>query len=262
MKKQKIILFQKGRKRRVYDPYKVYVAKSKYHSVVPLKIYQTWFSKELPEHIKKSVEKLKTENPEFEYFLFDDNDCREFISSHFEENVVDAFDTLIPGAYKADLWRYCVLYVNGGIYLDIKYNCVNGFKLIGLTEQEWFVKDFESSNGGVYNALMVSKPKNPFYKQFIDKVVENVKNREYGENALCPTGPLMLKPFLTNYTYSLFHRTHNQMFFIFNKTLDIDILAVDIHYREEQRVYHNGKNHYTRLWAEKQIYKETEEIKN
>ena len=26
------------------------------------------------------------------------------------------FDRLIPGAFKADLWRYCVMYITGGIF--------------------------------------------------------------------------------------------------------------------------------------------------
>ncbi len=49
-----------------------------------------------------------------------------------------------------------MLYINGGIYLDIKYRCINGFKLVHLTET--FVKD--RPDGCVYNALIVVKPNN------------------------------------------------------------------------------------------------------
>ena len=97
---------------------------------VPLKIFQTWFTKDLTEKMRNTVEELKNNNPEFEHFLFDDKDCEEFIHSHFNEKVVNAFRRLIPCAYKADLWRYCVMYIHGGIYLDIKLRCVNGFKFI------------------------------------------------------------------------------------------------------------------------------------
>ena len=54
--------------------------------------------------------------------------CRDFIAKHFSEEVVYTFDKLKPGAYKADLWRYCVMYITGGIYLDIKMCPVNGFR--------------------------------------------------------------------------------------------------------------------------------------
>jgi len=33
--------------------------------------------------------------------------------------VKEAYDALIPGAFKADLFRYCVLFIYGGVYADI-----------------------------------------------------------------------------------------------------------------------------------------------
>jgi mannosyltransferase OCH1-like enzyme len=77
--------------------------------VIPLKIFQTWHSKNLPIEMKKCVYSLKQSNPEFEYYLFDDDDCREFIKNHFTDSVLKAFDKLKPGAFKADLWRCCIL---------------------------------------------------------------------------------------------------------------------------------------------------------
>ncbi len=55
------------------------------------------------------------------YYLYNDADCRAFIRSAFPPAVVAAYDRLIPTAFKADLWRYCVLYKFGGVYLDVKY---------------------------------------------------------------------------------------------------------------------------------------------
>jgi mannosyltransferase OCH1-like enzyme len=83
-----------------------------------------------------------------------------------------AFDKLKPGAYKADLWRYCILYKKGGIYLDIKYRCVNGFKLIELTNKEYCVRDryFEGIQG-IYNALLCFKPNNLMLDKCIKTIV-------------------------------------------------------------------------------------------
>ena len=55
--------------------------------------------------------------------------CREFIKNNFDLDILNAYDILKPGAFKADLWRCCILYIYGGIYLDIKYGCFAGFKL-------------------------------------------------------------------------------------------------------------------------------------
>ena len=68
--------------------------KPNYNSIIPLKIYQTWYTKELPVKMKECVELLKSQNPRFEHYLFDDNDCREFIMANFEPNVLDAFEAL------------------------------------------------------------------------------------------------------------------------------------------------------------------------
>jgi len=172
-------------------------SKKHYESVIPLTIYQTWYTKDLPPSMQKNVDNLKKENPEFTYHLYDDNDCREFIRLNFAPDILDAYDTIIPGAYKADLWRYCVLYKNGGIYMDIKLSCINGFKLIELCESEHYVLDREipdifNTPMPIYNALMVCKKNNPFLLEAIYKVVKNVEKKYYGFCALYPTGPGML----------------------------------------------------------------------
>ena len=141
----------------------------------------------------EAVNAVKEHNPEFTYHLYDDADCLDFITTYFDKSVVDAYNTLLPGAYKADLWRYCVLYIRGGVYLDIKYYPVNGFKFLELTNQEYFAKDIEPNGGGIYNAILITKPNNTILLNCIHKIVENVKNKFYGSSILEPTGPLLLK---------------------------------------------------------------------
>jgi mannosyltransferase OCH1-like enzyme len=102
-----------------YDPDN-HKFKKENKSVIPLDIYQTWTTKELSPKMKECVETLKRENPEFTHHLYDDDDCYKFIKDNFDKEVADSYDNIIPGAFKADLWRYCILYKKGGIYLDIK----------------------------------------------------------------------------------------------------------------------------------------------
>ena len=70
--------------------------------------------------MKENAEILQEQNPEFKYYLYDDDMCKEFIKDNFDDEILYTFNKLKPGAYKADLWRYCILYIKGGIYLDIK----------------------------------------------------------------------------------------------------------------------------------------------
>ena len=145
--------------------------------------------------MKQNYEKFKDDNPEFNHYLYDENDCREFIKNNFNEDVLNAYNSLIPCSYKSDLWRFCVLYINGGVYLDIKIKCVNGFKLISLTEKEFFTRDrIEYS---VITGLIITLPKNEILLKCINQIVENVKNKYYGNCALLPTGPRLLGQFFS-----------------------------------------------------------------
>ena len=68
-----------------------YPNKQYYNPVIPLNIYQTWHTKDLPPFMKKTVNMIIGNNPRFNYQLFDDNDCRNFIKDNFDENILNAF---------------------------------------------------------------------------------------------------------------------------------------------------------------------------
>jgi mannosyltransferase OCH1-like enzyme len=239
--------------------------KFKTTNIIPLNIYGTWYTKDIPEKMKECIDKLKKDNPEFEYHLYDDNDCREFIKDNFNYDVVEAFDNLIPGAFKADLWRYCILYKKGGIYLDIKYYTVNDFKLINLTNKDYFVRDIEHSGKGIYNAFMISKPNNEIFLKAINKIVENVKNKYYGPLVFSPTGPILLKEQFTDEQLEecdknglgLCDSKDNNSLCPTNTCITLNnkaILAIYSEYREDQDKTKKPK--YYELWCNKNIYKE------
>ena len=159
-------------------------------TVIPLNIYQCWKTKHLPPGMRQTVNSIKNTNPEFTHHLFDDVECRKFIKNECPPCFLWAYDRLIPGAYKADLWRLCVLFKRGGIYIDIKISAFNNFKLINLTDREHFVKDRPPNT--IYNAFMVCKPKNPFLLGCINVLIRNVRKKYYGTTPLDPTGPGLL----------------------------------------------------------------------
>jgi len=228
-----------------------------YNTVIPLKIYQTWYTKNLLPKMKERVEMLKAQNPKFEHFLFDDNDCREFIKNNFDSSVVNAYDRLIPGAYKADLWRLCVLYKNGGIYMDIKLNCINGFKLIELTETEHYVLDREPPLS-IHNALLVSKPGNPFFWKAICRIVMNVHTKFYGRSALDPTGPKLLGNIILRNKLNLnidLNHYKGGGYLIYKNHF---VISTDYpEYNTERTNTYNKINlkRYDKLWSERKIYK-------
>ena len=170
---------------------------------VPLVIYESWGSHEVPKGMRDNIYALLEANPEFDYYLYSDEDCAAFIEDNFDKDVLDAFQSLKPGAFKSDLWRYCILYKMGGVYLDIKY-----YSLVPLIDiidenQTVYVNDTgasilktvrgDFSNGYcIYNGFLISPPKNEIFKKCIDDIVHSSQNRLYKRNDLDVTGPCLL----------------------------------------------------------------------
>jgi mannosyltransferase OCH1-like enzyme len=238
---------------------KLFILKDTYYSIIPLHLYTCWHTKDLPENMRKNVEYVKASNPKFTHHLFDENDCREFIQSHFTPDVLKTYDSLIPDSYKSDLWRYCVLYINGGIYYDIKFKNINNFKFIVLTEKETFVRDLDSSGGGTLTGLIAVKPKNIIMFKCIEQIIENVKNNYYGESPLHPTGPMLLDSF-----FSVEEKTNMDYYFSELKVEDLveklcvyykDYIILDFYpdYRKDKQ-----NKHYSQYWKERNIYKPIE----
>jgi mannosyltransferase OCH1-like enzyme len=201
---------------------------------------------------------MTNSHPRFTHYLFDENECLNFIKDNFGNEVSNAYNMLVPSAYKSDLWRYCILYINGGIYFDIKFYCVNGFKLIALTEKEYFARDLEKSGGGTLNGLLAVKPKNEILKNCIRQIVENVKNSYYGKTCLDPTGPGLLGKYFTKQD-----KEKMELYFaninIKNVVDEYVIVFNDVTVLKQYDGYRNAqtKKHYSELWNEKNIYNKT-----
>jgi hypothetical protein len=133
------------------------------------------------------------------HYLFDDHECRAFIAREYPDDVLYAYDQLIPTAFKADLWRYCVLYKYGGVYLDIKlrflfpYECSGDNVSLRAIVERWrggggdgggdglFVLErdavglWPSGRFGIHNAFIITKPKNPILLECIYRIVSASK---------------------------------------------------------------------------------------
>ena len=145
------------------------------------------------------------------HYLFHDEACSEFIAREYPPDVLMAYDSLIPTAFKADLWRYCVLYKYGGVYLDAKL-CWQEEGASGgtITLRSIVNRFFGSGRGsgglraggdvfvlerdgvglwplgrfGVHNAFMIVKPKNPILLECIYRIVSAAKNKLYARGGL------------------------------------------------------------------------------
>lgn len=234
------------------------------NNTIPLNLYTCWHTKDLPPKMRENYDNMVKLNPQITFNLYDEIQCREFIEQYFDKTVIDAYDTLIPSSYKSDLWRFCMLFINGGIYMDIKYICANEFSLIDLCNKEHFVLErpgyWEANIQGLYTALIVVNAKNPILEKCIDKIVDNVKYRNYGYNALYPTGPGLFGQIYFGHFSRNSNKNDDNIDMFFHKNgndiiyKNLIVLKTYPEYRTEQLQYQNTL-HYSQMWKKSCIYK-------
>ena len=116
---------------------------------IPKIIHQTYRSLDLPPDIHKIVEELKFRNQAWEYRFYTDDDILFYIKKNFDYRTLDAYMRINPvyGAAKADLFRYLVLYKEGGVYLDIKSTCIYSLDTAIRADDRFIVTQWQNDYG-------------------------------------------------------------------------------------------------------------------
>jgi hypothetical protein len=145
---------------------------------------------ELPPMVAENIDSLKRHHPNLPHKLFSGEDILAFLEAKFPREVLDAYNTLKPFAYKADLARYCILYEMGGVYADLSMYFTRPVPLDDGRPAVFRELVF-SAPWDTGNALIASPPRHRAFGQAIDLVLANVRERYYGTTYLCPTGPTL-----------------------------------------------------------------------
>ena len=167
--------------------------------------------------IRAARDRLISENPSWRYVEFSDAESIEFIKNNFDETISSCFQAINPvyGAARADLFRYCLIYQLGGVYLDIKSTASkqldriirdeDGFLLSqwdnrpGQPHYRWGIHpELSHFPGGEYQQWFIAaQPRHPFLKAVIEQVIRNILDypskieQPRGKNGvLKTTGPI------------------------------------------------------------------------
>lgn len=107
--------------------------------MIPKTIFQTHENdyRLLPEFIKKMIENWIVMNPGFEHIYVNSEQRREYIKMFLPE-IINKYDNL-EGKFQADIWRYLILYNNGGVYSDVDSICWSS--LNNLLEDKYLNED-------------------------------------------------------------------------------------------------------------------------
>jgi mannosyltransferase OCH1-like enzyme len=132
---------------------------------------------------------IKEQFGEENYRLWDLETSRNFLKDFFPLSVNKAFDVLKPYAYKADLFRYCVINQLGGVYADVSVNKLKSFDTKNREMVVFRDGNSDRSSWKVGNGFFFSKPNNSILEECVAQIISNVANRYYGHDAHFPCGP-------------------------------------------------------------------------
>ena len=135
---------------------------------IPKIIYLT-YKNNPPQYVLENWKKL---NPEYYIDFSLDSDCINFLSDNFGEKMTNMFKNIKEGMYKADLWRLCKLYINGGVYADIDlvpYVSINNLIQLNYTFYTCLAADKKSC----FQAFIITEAKNPLILNFIFSFIKN-----------------------------------------------------------------------------------------
>ncbi len=217
----------------------------------------------LPE-IKEAHESWTQLNPGYVIKYYSGKDCVQYLKRHFGQSYADTFNNIHAYSGKANFFRYCVLYHEGGWYSDWKQVCLKPFHkwvkdkatFVGFYDIHWRTASDKSKNCG-QPATMGSISGHPILREAIDIVRNNVKNRHYGRTQFDTTGPcvygeaiLKVLPTLNQDEYQLGRYIDRKM-----QMEGVDVIQHKCASCTQDQNWENGNN-YAELWRQKNYYGE------
>lgn len=173
-----------------------------FKEIIPLVLYKTgpFAPDKIPLNIQDHID-ISCRMLGAKLYYFDDHACRRHIEIHFDSAVLKAYDSLIPTAFKADLWRFCILYTNGGIYSDISQKVLVPFDVNKNRADMILTKDRNvcDNSNNIQISFMACVPRIPILKYIIDHITQDILRKHMGRCSLDITGPAAFGKYLCQF---------------------------------------------------------------
>jgi len=196
-------------------------------------------------HVLEITKKL---NPDYTIYYFDDSEIEQFMSD-YSDRVLKALHKIKPGAFKADLWRYCILQKYGGCYSDIGHTMKVSFDEIIDNNNLVLVKEIKDF--GIHNGFICCEKNSLLMKKAIEKCLYNIENEIYGDSDISVTGPKMFESLIDKEEYLLLQHS------ILNKKRYItknNSIIINTKFEDYDKIMYSNKEDYHVLWKNKNIF--------
>lgn len=170
--------------------------------IIPMKVpvHQIMFTHDRNAQPPPATEKIRSGAGGAPYRMWLLDDARTLIDDVYGLEVLRAFDSLRPFAYKADLARYCIVNHLGGIYIDLSVTDFRGFDVGDYGFVGFRDANTVETSWKVWNGMFYSTKDSPILQASISECVENARRRFYGKDPLFPTGPSVLGRAVANHS--------------------------------------------------------------
>ena len=162
---------------------------------VPKNIFQIWIGPNpIPERFIEARKTIIKMNPTWNYYFFDTEKSKNFVSQNFP-NLLDIYLDYPYDIQRADAIRYMLLYVHGGIYLDLDFVAQKSFDSIILGKYDTGLLPSANNTEYITNSWIISKPKSPFLLDILKKLEINIiPPYSIGKHLIVmnSTGPMMI----------------------------------------------------------------------
>ena len=169
---------------------------------IPKIIHQIWFQGEenIPEHLKAFHKSWIDINPKFEVKVWDEKSIQEVLVKFNDKETTDMYNNYVYMIQKIDLAKYVILYMYGGIYIDMDIKCLKP-----ITDE------FIGDNDVILSELVY----NFFHASIFIGVGHNITEKIINNGVIMtvPKHPILL------YTIEQAKKNKNSFYYYINKTI-------------------------------------------
>lgn len=262
-----------------YKEFKTFIKDYEDDGSIPKIIYRTSPFKfdEIPEVILESYKKDLEKSPEYCMFYFDDFDCQCFIEENYGIDYLSLYNKLIPTAFKADLFRYLLLYKHGGVWMDFSMSLntplskiISNFKQVYVRDRIYAIGNSWINKVAIYQGFLCTIKGTEVLRLTIEKCLKNIKDNNLTQSCLMVTGTIALGSIYRElgidgvvdnkqptklgyinkeiymYAYDYEHD---------NVILDNNVVIINIKHPSHYNLIYKNRDHYGELWNQQRVFK-------
>jgi mannosyltransferase OCH1-like enzyme len=171
--------------------------------LIPKIIHQTWRTSKLPKNFSRWSAEWRRLHPTWDYRFYDDNEVETIVKERAPE-LYEAFRSLARQIQRIDMFRYLIVYLDGGLYADIDMipfrpsdRLIEGEScVIGVEHRlmPWRQAELEYKHPyQIQNCIFAAEPGHPFFRLLLERISKHARSPALDDSDVEDiTGPRML----------------------------------------------------------------------